>query len=114
MNTKIVYLYRDACNYKAWHEVVVQGEVDAADLFLCLKDGEFFIPSEVGLQDLQAPVFTEYDHIWHALHSVEFTDETENISITADCLRSAFRDAYENGWNESLVYRKRGFLKMYF
>lgn len=110
MNTIISYLYRDACNYKKFHDVIVSGQLEPNDLFSCLKDKEFFVPSEVGLMDLQEDVFTQYDHIWHALCSVEATDEPENIPITASELKNAFRDAYANGWNEYSVYIKKGLI----
>ncbi|HPS02723.1 MAG TPA: hypothetical protein PLA90_14390, partial [Candidatus Sumerlaeota bacterium] len=65
MNTRFGYLYRDACNYKEYHEVVVSGILREEDIQPFLRDKTYFVPSEVGLTDLQPAVFTVDDHIWH-------------------------------------------------
>ena len=43
MNTKIVYLYRDASNYKVLNKAVIRGELSEEDqktILSCLEDGE--------------------------------------------------------------------------
>jgi len=54
LNTKIEYLYRDASNYKVYNECVVKGIVTAEqrkEIVDCLNEGEYFIPSQVGLPE---------------------------------------------------------------
>lgn len=54
MNTCISYLYRDACNYKIHNEVIINGVLTSAQIdsiMDCLLDGEYFIPSQVGLPE---------------------------------------------------------------
>ncbi|NQZ60199.1 MAG: hypothetical protein HRT88_22340 [Lentisphaeraceae bacterium] len=52
-NSKIYYLYRDAANYKAFNEVIIAGPLQLEDLTPYFHDHHFFIPSEIGLEDLQ-------------------------------------------------------------
>lgn len=86
MNTRLSYLYRDASNYKQAASVVLAGPTGAADRALIasrLDQGEWFIPSEVGLRDLQRDfqsgnkLYAD-DHVWHEL------DVTIGIAATAD------------------------------
>lgn len=52
MNTKLALMYRDASNYKAHRDVVVEGEITEAQIAAIaskLQDGEFFIANQVGL-----------------------------------------------------------------
>jgi hypothetical protein len=64
MNTKFNYLYRDAWNYKKFHSIILHGVIKLEQIEPFLRDQCFFIPSEVGLPDLQEEVFKTYDHIW--------------------------------------------------
>lgn len=83
MNTRIMYQYRDADNYKQFEEVVIPGEITEQDKALILSkrdEGQYFIPSQVGLNDLQERMCSpigESDHVWHEL-------EEEDISLTPD------------------------------
>ena len=112
MNTKITYLYRDAGNYKAHHEVIVQGKITLALVQPCLEDGEHFIPSQVGLPDLQAQLgpANEDDHAWHELgpESFEPTTEPITVAITARTLLSRFRRAHAHGWELAVAMRRNG------
>ena len=74
MNTRVEYLYRDADNYKQFASVVLSGEItpeERARIATALDNGEYFIPSQVGLEDLQTrmPFFPnpDSDHVWHEL-----------------------------------------------
>lgn len=63
MNTVFSYLYRDADNYKARETVVLTGAPRPGDFDViqsALDDGCFFIPSQVGLPDLQEQL-QQYD-----------------------------------------------------
>lgn len=83
MNTKIAYQYRDADNYKQYEEVVIPGEISEQDKALILSkcnEGQYFIPSQVGLNDLQERMCSpigDSDHVWHEL-------EEEDITLTED------------------------------
>lgn len=70
MNTRIEYLYRDASNNKKWNEAVLIGELSDADqqvILDCLKDGEYFIPRQVGLDEERFGNWTDDDHCWFEL-----------------------------------------------
>jgi hypothetical protein len=84
MNTRIEYLYRDAANYKQFASVVLSGEITAeeiAHIAGCLDSGEYFIPAQVGLEELQRrmPSFPDpdADHVWHEL-------DVAGITLTED------------------------------
>jgi hypothetical protein len=100
VNTRINYLYRDAANYKQFGEVVVAGSMERNQLAPLLKDQEFFIPSKVGMADIQPDMRTEDDHIWHEIISLEQTSENPSLGITADQLLQRFKSAFENSWYE--------------
>ena len=56
MNTEILYSYRDASNYKTHRYEILEGKINNEQIYAiisCLEDGELFIPSQVGLDDLQ-------------------------------------------------------------
>lgn len=72
------YLYRDASNYKAHRQLLLEEEWSSeavARLIRTLQDGEFFIPAQVLIPSLHSELFTysngptEDDHPWH-----EFVD----------------------------------------
>ena len=112
MNTLIHYLYRDASNYKAHHEIIVRGEITFADLTPFLESGEFFIPSQIGLPDLQAQLGqpTDDDHAWHHLTPEDFTPTPEppTVKLTARGLRTRLRRAHATGWDVSAAMDRNG------
>lgn len=83
MNTRIHYMYRDASNYKEGEEVIISGELSPEGLGSIIKalyDKEYFIPPQVGMEDLQPRMISfpsEDDHVWHTLNESCFhkTDE---------------------------------------
>ena len=52
MNTRIEYMYRDGANNKQWHTVIIAGTLTKDQLTPYLEQGRYFIPSQVGLDDL--------------------------------------------------------------
>lgn len=98
MNTSFEYLYRDAANYKIFETVVLCGALRIDEITPFLHEGEFFIPSQVGLIDLQPSMKTEFDHGWHEIVEVKPTDGEATIPLTAAKLTAAFRAAAENHW----------------
>ena len=86
MNTQVDYMYRDASNYKRGRTEVLAGELSAVEIAEILarrEDSEFFIPAQVGLEELQHELWDEYDsgypttddHVWHELQG-------EDIQLT--------------------------------
>jgi len=110
MNTRFSYLYRDACNYKKFNDVVLSGIIQEKQIGPLLKDKLFFIPSEVGLPDLQDDVFSIDDHIWHELEKIELTEEPPTVEIDASLLIENFEDASQNNWNEYAAFKRKGLL----
>jgi len=110
MNTRFCYLYRDACNYKTFNEIVISGTLDFGQLFPFLKDKTFFIPSEVGLDNLQPEEWTANDHIWHEIEDIQSTMDIPTATIDATQLLKKFRIAYKNDWNEFAVIKDIGLL----
>lgn len=108
MNTKFSYLYRDAWNYKKFHSLILPGVVSLEKIEPFLRDHTFFIPSEVGLPDLQENVFKTYDHIWHEIEAISLTDEQPTLTIDASTLVSNFKKARSQDWNEGEVFVRKG------
>jgi len=88
MNTKIEYMYRDGSNYKEHEEVILQGKITNAEKKMIMDnlDGkEFFIPSQVGLDDLQSRMINfpnEDDHVWHELNESDITLTQDEPTLT--------------------------------
>ena len=81
VNTQISYMYRDASNYKQATTVIFPGTLEDKQSLLNLED---FVPSAVGLEDLQHRFgpWTEDDHPYHEITEITETDlpPTENMS----------------------------------
>jgi len=88
VNTEIEYLYRDASNYKKWNTAVLIGELSEADqqtILDCLQDGEYFIPSQVGLDEERFGSWTEDDHRWFELEPGFATPTSYPITCGLTC-----------------------------
>lgn len=103
MNTRFEYMYRDGENYKEYNEVVIKGKFILEQLQPHLYDGEFFMPSEVGLEDLQEYPYRRCDHIWHQPVSAEATDDAPTVEVSAAELVARFRDAGAVKWDTPTV-----------
>ena len=93
MNTKIGYMYRDASNYKEYGEIIVEGIILSEQIQPFLYEGEFFIPEQVGLIELQDRLRSfpsEDDHVWHSLELVEPTEEEADHEDSAEVLLEKF------------------------
>ena len=125
LNTRLTYTYADADNYKATETVVLAGEPALGDLDV-IRDAmqEGFIPSQVGLEDLQARLQAfdsaeraaeieadpslDPDHPWHWIEAfigdgVDLTDEpASQYAPTLRELVIAFRDVE---WNDVIAVR---------
>lgn len=104
VNTKVSYLYRDGSNYKVYSEVIVKGYLTVeqkSDIWGTLPDGEFFIPSQVGLPENRFEDTTEDDGPWFELKSLSDTDAAPTELTTAEEMYTNFLSAKEDGWDYS-------------
>lgn len=99
MNTSITYQYRDTSNYKEFDTVIISGLLCLKDIEEYLYNKEFFIPSEIGLKDLQPENLNQDDHIWHEILEIIHTNEKPTANIIAEEIISNFRKASSEGWN---------------
>ncbi len=116
MNTKIEYMYRDASNYKAHREEVLEGSLSATQVAAIMKATDFdgFIPSQVGLDNLQGELMgydsdadsDDYDpfgegddHVWHEINGITKTTEPQTLSMPAKVFYKQFMAAAKNGWD---------------
>lgn len=81
--TRVEYRYRDLHGCQQYGTAYLSGVLDGdqvADIEARLDEGEFFIPSQVGLRDLQADfaegLVEDLDHVWHIL-DLRFPEEAE-------------------------------------
>jgi hypothetical protein len=108
MNTSITYQYRDASNYKEFDTVIISGLLSINDIEEYLYDKEFFIPSEIGLKDLQPDNLNQDDHIWHEILEISHTHDKPTVNITAEKIISNFRKASLEEWNILEVSKRIG------
>ena len=99
MNTSITYQYRDASNYKFFDTVIICGLLSLNDIEKSLYEKEFFIPSEIGLKDLQPENLCSDDHIWHEILEISHTHEKPTVKITVEKITSNFKKASLEEWN---------------
>ncbi|WP_185974306.1 hypothetical protein [Litoribacter populi] len=85
-NIRFYYLYRDAANYKQFGSVVISNPEDLTleELDLFLKENliqeEFFVPSNLGLPNLQtSPYNPDLDHEWHQYEQLKWTEEKTEV-----------------------------------
>jgi len=106
MNTVIEYLYRDADNYKQNIALGLPGTFSDSDKETVkqkLDGGMYFIPSQVGLPDLQEQnvngIDPEVDHAWHEWDWawIEDTDQEPNYNLSVTKLVENFKDVV---WDE--------------
>lgn len=94
-NTRIDFLYRDACNYKRFTTVVIAGTLSdeqIREMMSLLYDGDWFIPEQVGLPANRFADFTQDDHPWCEICAEDFslTDAQPTESMTANELYENF------------------------
>lgn len=110
-NTEICYTYCDASNYKVHNTVVVAGNLTPAEIEQILStrhEGEFFIPSQVGLPENRFSGYgVQDDHIWFILPDDAFspTNRKNTTHITAAELLSNFKKVNGN-WNELVAWAR--------
>lgn len=111
MNTYVEYLYRDSGNNKVFGSEILKGEITSQDRELIERHlaafpENGFIPSMVGLRDLQNQFDAdggydpELDHPWHEWESAFLTEDTPTIDTSAADIIDAFRAIEMNGWDD--------------
>jgi len=103
MNTRFEYMYRDGENYKQYNEVVLEGAFTLDQLRPYLYEGQFFLPSEVGLDDLQEYPYRHCDHIWHEMVSADLTDDAPTVEVRAEEFVARFERAGGTKWANAAV-----------
>lgn len=113
-NTAIEYLYRDGGNFKHTARIVLEGPMTDEDALMIrgkLDNGSYFIPSQVGLPDLQPYLlqfgpYTEDDHVFHELLDAEKTDETPTCAVSTARLLESFRNV--SRWEVAAAMKRLG------
>jgi hypothetical protein len=89
-NTRLDYMYRDADNYKQNTHVVMAGALtieQAVAIVDGLGEDDGFVPSGVGLPDLQEQMVTDWDeqsdHPYHEITGISLTVATPTVEMTA-------------------------------
>ena len=111
-NIRMIYLYRDASNYKQHGEVILSNETHLAvekidtQIHSLMSDGLFFIAQQVQLEECFFAVVNEDDHPWHEYVSVEATTDPtfdpvpEQKRDVTNFLKELDR-AHRSGWDET-------------
>lgn len=102
-------MYRDAGNYKFYHEVVIRGKLKFEDLKPYFHDHDFFIPSQLGWPDLQPEPLTDHDHIWHQIYDVKLTEEKVTSDFSANILVQTFIELHSKNWNVYEAIKRKVF-----
>ena len=113
-NIRLVYLYRDASNYKQHGEVILSNEtqltVEVIDTRIrsLLSDGLFFIAQQVQLEGRFFDLVSEDDHPWHEYVSVEATtdptfDPVPEQKRDISKFLKELKQAHRSGWDETQV-----------
>ena len=80
------YLYRDAGNWKAWGQLLLDGAPNPNEISsLCanFESGEFFIAEQLGIPTLFEEFWTQYggptqdDHPWHEFAGIRPATQLE-------------------------------------
>ena len=104
-NTRIAYSYQDPSGNEVLESLVLVGrltDADGAAIAKTLHQNQYFIPSQVGLENLQERLGREIandDSIWHRWEWRGMQD-TEDAPTT-DLLASTLVESFEYArWNE--------------
>lgn len=86
MNTDFYYTYVDQNGYKQEKTVILAGEITLEQIEPYLDEGLYFIPSQVGLEDLQKGFLIygplgENDHVWHKIEEGDITPTGKEPTI---------------------------------
>ena len=96
-------LLRDIAPYKQYGTVVLQGAISLSNIRHLLFDKTYFIPSQVGLPDLQHKFEeqgfeypTDDDHEWHEIVSMRPTVRKPTTSLSRDEFLSLLKKSFRS------------------
>lgn len=99
-NLRINYFYRDVDNYKQYSQAIFAGTLSmkqATAFVKKLETCEGFVPSSVGIDDLQIRmnngIDTDSDHPWHELTEISRTASLPTEAITAQDFFNRFMNS---------------------
>lgn len=113
-NIRLIYLYRDASNYKQHGEVILSNETQMTleevdkQIHSLLSDGLFFIAQQVQLEERFFAVISEDDHPWHEFVQVESTtdptfDPVPEVKRDLAQFLLELEQVHNTGWDETQV-----------
>ena len=109
------YLYRDAGNYKQYAEVALAGAYSAQDLATLLTvlcgNADGFIPSQIGLTDLQKysdKAMDENDHVWHESIRLSTTPQAPDHTTSWDNIRPLINNILRKDYDVSAAMQDVG------
>jgi len=113
-NIRLIYLYRDASNYKQHGEVILSNETQLTieeidkQIRSLISDGLFFIAGQVQLEERFFAVVSEDDHPWHEFVQVEATTDPTFDPVPAQKrditqFLKELEQAHQIGWDEKQV-----------
>nr|WP_303182481.1 hypothetical protein [Lachnoclostridium phocaeense] len=106
--TKILYLYRDASNYKVQNSCIINGLLSMRQIEQirnCCQDREYFIPAEVGLPEEGFSTYMEDDHPFFELVDFEEVFKGAEVQVTPDEIVRAFEECKDK-WDELGVMKE--------
>ena len=93
-NTKLLYLYTDADNYKQWNKAVLEGEITEEQkniIMDSLDTDNMFVPSLISLPENRFERLTPADHIWFEMKEISLTDEEADTGLTVEEVAEGFQ-----------------------
>jgi len=105
MNTRIEYRYKNAAGYVDCSSTIIEGELQLAQLIPYTKEGNLFIPGQVGLPALNGKDL-EVDGPYHEMLNLDLTQDKPENDLTAVELLQKFKVACEEGWSEMVFYEE--------
>lgn len=96
-DTIIEYMYRDAGNYKFYGTFCLSGSLTKKEIEQYLINGEYFIPTEVGLNSLVPSHMNSDDHMLHEFISFTGSAVDDCLMDTTDFI-SLVKTAHKAGW----------------
>lgn len=86
------YLYRDAGNFKAWGELLLEGaltDAEVARLTARFGEGELFVAEQIGVPALyeklwrqcQCDPSDELDHVWHEFSEIRVATAEDLVRL---------------------------------
>ena len=96
-DTIINYMYRDAGNYKFYGDFCLSGILTMKEIEPYLINGEYFVPTEIGLPSLVPEKMNSDDHLLHEFVSFSYSISTGHIMSKAEFIRLV-KNAHTTGW----------------